>query len=655
HFYHLYTVWIALFNSLGGLRLSLWATTLFGLLSIAALWQLARCIGGARTAFLTCMLLCCSAAAIWSARFPNAEIAATFLILSGLFFLARYADEERCLWGWLAGFCLAEAMLTVFTAIILLPLVILLLAWRNRSRWQGSDLSIVIPLALGITHLIWQNMTVSHSYFERQMEVLRSVGFTRPRLIASGTVFAALLVIARVWPTSSAARMRRLFGDGRGRVPAAVALVLLFFFALYLRPRLSGTPDARNLSELGWFLYPVPIGRHLFPAGLFLALAGALLLLRDGWTGRRGVFLFIAIPAIIFVLSKKMIFPSYPWTLRRYMPVAFPSLILCMGYALGRLSGWKKAGLAAAGILTALLLCAMGLRYARFARPTDYAGTIGFLDGLASSLDRGGIFLCEGSGMAAPLDLAYGFEVLHILGQSPEKCRRIEACMEKLLAGGRRVYYISRGGWPISARLNFSPVHTQPLRTDHIAYAIGAYPSRRSALSVDARVFRVEPLTGIPEEGMPVRLIDIGEDAFGLAHGFSDLMPVTETQDGERRKGWVRWTTGEGEAVIPTFGSRGDLTLILRMSAGRERPEDEVPVRFSLEGSEIASVRAGRSMAEYHVTLPVRALPAGTARALLKIISPAWKPRGAQSPLGVCIDWISVAPAHTSTQGTHNE
>ena len=75
HFYHLYTVWIAVFNALGGLRLSLWANPLLGLLSLAAFALAAREIAGGRTASLASLFLAASAAQIWCVRFPSAEIA----------------------------------------------------------------------------------------------------------------------------------------------------------------------------------------------------------------------------------------------------------------------------------------------------------------------------------------------------------------------------------------------------------------------------------------------------------------------------------------------------------------------------------------------------------------------------------------------------
>jgi hypothetical protein len=644
HFYHLYTVWIALFHALGGLRLSLWVNPALGLLALAAFALAVRELAGGRGASLAALFLACSAAEIWCVRFPTAEIAAQLCFWSGLFCLFRALDEDRAGWALLAGVCFAEALLAIFTAALVLPALLIALFFFKSRRTAAAFL---VPLLLGIAHLFIQDMTVCRPYFERQAEVLRSFGLTPLRLAAAGGGFLAFLGALRaVWGRASRLAVSRLF-----RWALIAALVALSLYAYHFRPHLSGGADARNLRELGWFVYPLSLESWYFPAGLLLALAGMILFIRGGLDGKRGVFFMVAVPVCAFFVTRKLIFPSYLWAVRRYIPLAFPALVFFMTYPLARLAGRGKGGrVAAAGAALVLIAC-MQFGYTRRVVPTDYAGTVEFLARLAAPLDKGGIYVCEGSGMAAPLDCVYGIEILQLSGQTPEKCRAVEGVMGRWLEAGRRVYYISRGGWPISPALRFIPVQSAPLSTDHLEYRVGAFPKNRIPIEITARVFRVEPLGDSPEGGASRRVIEIGEDAFPLLRGFYGPVMRWEKEGGKPMRRWARWTAGDAALVIPTLGSRGDLAVTLRAAAPamQRAGGGSVPVRVSAEGREIATVAVGSSMGDCRFTVPAAALQPGKTRLSLEIRSPVHRgpPQEFLEPrdLGICIDRVEIARA----------
>ena len=647
HFYHAYTVWIALFHALGGLQFSLWVNALFGILALAAFSLASRELAGRNTAFLAALFMVFSAAEIWSVRFPTAEIIAQFLIFSGLFCLFRYQSEGRGFWAILAGVCFAEACLSIFTAVVILPLLILVFFWRNWNRWQRRDALFLIPLAAGLVHLSLQNITVCRSYAERQLEVLRSEGLTPPLLVSSAVAFLIALLMARMFLRNAAGRIQRLFRRSGFQIALGALALCLFIFAYLVRPMLNHAADARNVRELGWFIYPVSAGRRCFPLGLCIALAGALLFIREGFDQKRGSFFLIATLTCALFMYKKMIFPSYLWAVRRYVPIVFPSCIFFMAYAIGRLGlGTKRRTLAAAAI-TLILMISMLLGYTRLVMPTDYAGTIAFLKRLAAPLDRGGLYVCEGSGIASPLDYTYGLDVLQISDQTPDKCRGVERVMGSLLDRGRRLYYISRGGWPMSRALDFVPSFETPLETDHLEYSVGAFPRRRVPVSVTARVFRVEKLGASPEANVKSRMLDIGEDCFCLIKGFHGLTVLWEKEGRKSSKRWARWTSREAELLIPTFGARADLTLTIRASAGRERPIAPVPVTVFIEGKKVGEIALGRSWEERSLSVPSAALPRGRERAIMRLQSPVWRTTAGSmsaqpADLGICLDWVKI-------------
>ena len=656
HFYHLYTVWIALFHALAGVGFALRVNAFFALLAVAAIYLAAVELAGRRVALLSALFVAISAVEIWNARFPTSEIITQFLLWSGMFCLFRYLSDrsgrstpgvDRGFWAILAGLCFAEALLTRITAIIILPPLALIFFWRNWGRFRRGDLLFCLPLAAGLSHLGVQNVTVCSSYFERQVEVMRSQGITPFLLLASAIGFILVLALSRMLCRSGKDRMGRLFAGAGFQIALGALLVILFIFAYCVWPLVSGSPDARNLRELGWFVYPLSAGYLYFPLGLCIALAGALLFIRDGFDERRGSFFLIVLLVSLPFLYKKMVFPSYLWAVRRYVPLVFPSLIFFMAFCLARVARRGRLAAAAAALAVLLLMGCMQVRYVRRVLPTDFSGTMEFLDRLSSRLDRHGLYVCEGSGTAAPLDFLYGLDVLQLSAQTSRKCRGVEGVMERRLKEGRPVYYISRGGWPISRSLNFVPISETPLETDYLEHSVGRFPRRRNPVQIVARVFRVETLGKTPEGEKTRRLIDIGEDCFGLIRGFHSLKRYWEEEGGKRAQRWGRWTSGEAGIIIPTFGSTRDIKITLLASAGSKRPGAPVPVDLLVDGKRVARVEIDGSMEDHEFVVPASVLPPGKERAALTIRSPVWDPaavglKGYPSDLGIYVDRLLV-------------
>lgn len=647
HFYHLYTCWIALFHSLGGVRFSLWVNIVFALLAVAAIYATARELAGGRTALLAALLVMFGAAQIWNARFPTAEIVTQFLLWSGFFCLLRYLDEESPVWSWVSGICFAEMMLTRFTAIVVLPFLLIIIVWRNRHAWRRNDLWLVIPLAAGVAHLVAQNATVCRHYFDRQMEVLRSQGISPLLLLVSAVAFLCLLGLILVAGRRWRGRLplcKRGLATLRSMLP--YFLPALFLAGYYLRPLLDASPDARNLRELGWFIYPLAIRGFYFPAGLFLAMGGVILFLKRGMGEKRAAFAALVLPVCIIFLFKKMVFPSYPWAVRRFVPLVYPTLVFFMACALTKIGSRSRIARYAALFIVIILLGCMQIRYVPPVRATDFRGAVDFIESLACRMDESGIYICEGSSMAEPLDCMYGFRMLQLSEQTPEKCRGVERVMLKLINRGEHVYYISRGGWPLSPVVDFIPRFSVPYESDYLEHRVGRFPRWRRKVSYTARVFRVEAIRDGREEGTVSRTIDVGEDCFSLLGGFH----APQRHGGTDSDGWGRWTNGEARMVIPSFGGKNALGLTLMASAGRSRPGGPVTVSIAVGEEDVAVLKIGTEFAEHRCNIPASALPGGEKRAVLSLTSPVWNPAdegigGYPEELGIYLDFAIIFSA----------
>ena len=89
NFFHLFPVWLAIAEVVGGPRAPYYVSPLFSVVAIVVFWLLARALASQLVATLASLLLLGNFAQIWFARVPTTEIMAQAFALSGVYFAVR--------------------------------------------------------------------------------------------------------------------------------------------------------------------------------------------------------------------------------------------------------------------------------------------------------------------------------------------------------------------------------------------------------------------------------------------------------------------------------------------------------------------------------------------------------------------------------------
>lgn len=397
-FYPLFPVWIALLHQVGGLRLSLYATPLFGLLGCVMVYLAGRAIYGQRAGLLGAALLACTAPQIWFSRYPTSEALTQALLFGGLYALARHLEsgEDSHWWGVLAGLAFGQALVSRIDLYLLCLLPIgyaLYLRYRRqpiRRVWAFSaPLALLCAYSLLFAYLdswpYFYNVYGSFVDLERPLSWLPYVG--------AGLVAAPLAWLLAGWLGSLPDRARLAEASRLALRVAAVAVVLLAVYAYFVRPLLAPVGESHyywygdhqvpyvepyNLVRLGWYLTPL---------GLLAATGGVFLALWRGIDRRAAPLLALGLIFTVFFLYNSRNNPHHIYVMRRYVPVVIPFLMLMAGHGLACLGTLvPRHGQRIAGALTLCLVVWLLASAAGVIRHVDYQGLIAQFEAWTTAL-----------------------------------------------------------------------------------------------------------------------------------------------------------------------------------------------------------------------------------------------------------------------------
>jgi len=465
--YHppLFSIWIAILYAIGGLRFCLYATPLFGALSVLSLYFAGKAMFGRKVGLLAAVLLAVSFTQIYFSRTPYSEILSQFLLFSGIYALTIYVVEYKPLYAAIAAISFGQAILNrIEGLIVILSLITFFGCWIALKRNLPKDFGFfTIPFGLLLGDGLILALTASRPYVELNSYglwfKLRSLLSKSPvLLVISAVILGGSLVmlvplgLSSSLGTRSGSWLRRI---QRGRHLITTLLSLgMFVIAMYvyfIRPSPAhgaGIGGNGILGQLGGFISPL---------GLWLGIFGLVELIRRDINEKTAFFLAL-VPihglATISVLAISTT-RSYIYPIRRQVPVLIPSLIMLASYAILK---WNRKGkllrfaqLGAIGILLASFL-ALSMPYVNYRELPD---AIAFGEKLASHFGERDVVVFEGmwaqdlpvSHFAAPLWSIYDKDAL-LMSTANLEGEAFSAAIAQWLNEGRKVYFVSQSDPP---------------------------------------------------------------------------------------------------------------------------------------------------------------------------------------------------------------
>lgn len=625
NFFHLLPVWIANLETIAGPRGGYYASPLFALLAVAALWLLAREVSTPLAAGVAAALLATSFAEVWFARFPASEIPAQFFILSGVYFAALWIRRNIPVAGLCAGTAFGLAAFTRIDALLLAsPLVAAFLALTagrpGQPGWRGA------ALAFGLLTL----QATAHALLVSTPYTLRVLGFLSAGHWGSRTSLALPPLVLAVGLLACVAYRRRRHRLVHNLAKAAI-IGLLGLAAIRIWPGLTGGSAAMLLT----------------PAGGALAAAGAALLL---WGDRRPHVLLIVGLLLVWTLvyggtvREQALMPT---SFRRFVPVILPLALLVAAHAVARAHAAAGRGRWLVLGLPAVLLASFAGQTMPLVVTEPMQGVHDQLARIDHGLPADALLLVDASTpshFGLSLRYTFGRNVLHVTpGRGTTSVLgALAASLERdglplMLAVGRGTVPRALGAEHL-AGMKLTPAGTATLQHVELESTSDRLPTEFATLTSTIDFYRAtlrRPAT------LPVRL-EIGDRDLALTRdGFypAEVMGTVR----------ARWTGAVARVGLPQIAAVSRAVLVLQLAAPRPAEVPRPTVTLEIDGAPIGvTAPVPPEFVTSEVSLD-RATIARLARApaVLTLRTATFVPRehglnedGRQ--LGAVLDWIRI-------------
>ena len=576
-FFALHPVWLAIADSLLGLRASLFMNPLWATLGVLALALALKRAFGEHVGLAAAFWLAITPTQIYFARYPTAEPLTQFLTWAGLYAFTAFLADEHPLWGVLAGLALGQVFLARIDALPLL-LVPACGAAVALYRHQGRGfLWFLIPLSLMLLHAVFHALIFSFPYtWETYVGVWRlgiliiGRAWWLPAILVACTV--TLIWAWRFLPQLAASlRPARWIG--------AASVIALGLLAYFVWPQTGQTVMAPywygdthipvqnhlNLVRFGWYFSPLGVGMGI--AGI------ALMFLRaNGMRAWPVMVAGLAFSALYFY--NIMNNPFHVYAMRRYVPVVFPFFAAGAAYGLVWLGEqrhcWRPAA-ASAWLLGLMLTGWLAYNNRNIWNLVEYRGLIEQVNTLAQKFEPRSVLLFEddaptgaGSTLGTPLQYLHGFTVFDLQEKQVQPAA-LAAQITDWQTHGRTVYWI-KGPHPTDLKLALplAPVTSAQIHVPVLEQSYDHLPVRQDSFSVPLDIYRVRTATESEACDWPIE-IDIGsmDDAYAQ-RGF-----YAKERLGDRT---VRWTADVAMLELPCIPTLPEsITLNIGVSSGRPK------------------------------------------------------------------------------------
>ncbi len=658
-FFPFHPTWIAVGIGLGGLRGGALVTPLWGCLSVAAVYFMARRLFNPRIGLLAAALLAVTPTQIYFSRYPTTEPLTLLLVFSGLLAFQVLWDEQgdTALWGWLGGTALGVALLTRIDL-----LVVWLLCWGALAvrRWWLNRWSMawtVFAGTLGVMSLhamasaLWLNWPyVWNTYRSVLLSFYRSLPGPEV-MLASGLLLVAMGAIGFwVWHYRAVTWSTFAFYV---RWALVISVVMLSGYAYFVRPAIeplrymTSWPAGLRvpiLNRENW----VRIGWYLTPLSILLATLGLAKILRNEPLRRLALFLAIGIFTTVQYVYNIFNMPYHIYTMRRYVPIVIPFLIICAAFAIYKLAHLCRERQTLFCMVGLGVVLGGGLIYqSRFVIPQqDFKGAIDQLEALDDRLQSDAILILAtppedafSDNFGIPLRWLFGHDIATIRQDNASVIPFLEWVLDYAQRQERPVQLLAIRGIPtvVQKNLQLEPQEMFPIHLNVLMSTYFDYPSIIQPVYYGVDVYNVLGMRQASIRSSPVHIDVGGIDTYYVVNGFYDK---EQFPDGSL----VRWTSGEAVLQFPSSGEEVCVNLRAKIFRPEENVEESVEVY--LDGQKIGDFVPTETWQTF--TFEGHAQPAGNF-SLLKFESPTFNPAvlgisGDDRSLGFVLDEVWILP-----------
>ena len=571
-FYLFHPVLLAVGTSLLGIRGGLLVTPMWGVLSIVAIYLLTRRLFGSLTALLAAALFAVTPPQIYFARYPTTEPLTLLLIFSGLLGFQVLWDETGAgeYWGLFSGAAFGAAFLTRIDLPVIWGLLLAFLVIRAvLGQWSRGFTTFSVAFGVFSAHTFLSSVLISWPYvWNVYSGVFRVLMLGWPWIAVPVIVGGLGVILGVLWLL----RQRGHLNLHHKSLPAiskcfrwAVIgfMLLLSAYAYFLRPKLTSIPyypswpagvsvpvlDGQNWLRVGWYITPL---------GILLATLGACVLIYRESLYRLGVFLSVGLLTTLQYGYRMFNTPYHIYTMRRYVPVVLPMLMIYAAVALVSLwqirRHWVFSALSACLAVTLL----GGLIYqSRFVLPhRDFRGLTAQMAALDAKLEPNALIILPerpqsifSDYFGVPLRFTFGHRVL-TLRQDDDVlvASAVRAALDYAAAHNMPVQLLAVEPLPAAVRrtLSLEAREMVILEFSVLESTFFSYPSRMQPVYFGLDIYDVHGLVAdVGRSLSSVIDIDIGGlDTEFVLDGFHDK---ERTSDGLT----MRWTSDSAELLFP--------------------------------------------------------------------------------------------------------
>jgi hypothetical protein len=495
-----YPVAIAVAVDSAGVEGGIWVNPVLATLAVLATYFAGRALFGPVVAWAGAALLTLNLAQVWFARYTMAEPATQLFVWLGIYALVALVRRPTLGMGALAGLAWASTLLVRVDAVLLVPPIAALLAWRARdSAERGAALLALALIGFGAAHSALHAWRFAPGY--------TSMTFSGGTLaVAAGGVAAALAAAGLTWLLLAPVAVNAT-SESRRRVALLIALLAVAGAAAYLlRPGLAAPmgDDERAALDVAAHESLVRLGWYVTPLALALAVIAAARLLWSGRWRRAASLLALLGLSLAFYLPNPLVSSDQPWAARRYLPVVLPGVLLLAAYGAGWCGWWlgrrarrrRWLGWVCTGALCLAVALGEWRTVAPIAAYREDAGTLAQIEALAELVPTEAIVLFPRSAAGMRLSLP-----LHYIGRRASFVLPAEGPVEGVLsvvrrwrAEGRPVYWVVPLGtrFPTPEGVRFVPAGQFRFETSQLERPLDRLPGAAEPLRFELQLYRIE-------------------------------------------------------------------------------------------------------------------------------------------------------------------